>query len=218
MNKLISSIVNDIHAFLNPQNRLFFNEAEFQHGLAKYLEDTGKYNAVYLEYKLPNDLMSETNPKAYFLTADIVVKLGDDYVPIELKYKFNPTVKLHTGHYRFGKGNEPIILTDQNFRNDYRKECWHDVERLERLNKRYPNVCGGIFVLLTNDDDYEKNPGTKYNGALSLMPATGAQPVIDDVIHINIQHPHAVDWYPTDPNTYCMGQDNSGFRYCIIIE
>jgi len=217
----------DIHAFLNPEptgqqpltsgakgwNRLFYNETEFQRGLSNYLEDTGKYDAIYVEYKVPNK-MPFRSEKAHFMFIDIVVKGKDgDYVPIELKFKPNKEYK--TGDLRFGKADDYIEFQDDPYtRNLNRKDYWKDVERLEWLRDTYPNVVGGIFVLVTNDDDYEHKPGTHkdYGEIFSIMAAHDAQPVFNtDEVHVNISRPHDVNWYPAEPNTYCMGKSQIKF-------
>ena len=93
---------------------------------------------------------------------DIVVRRGNEYVPIELKYK----LKAISGRIsRFGeKSSEDVsIVTNQAAQNLGRYAFWKDVRRIELVKKHYRAVNAGIAVFLTNDESYHiSRVGTNY--------------------------------------------------------
>jgi len=80
-----NTIEQDVAAFFSRENELFFNENDFQMHLALYLRQTAHYDDVDIEYFIPKQELDGYvwNNNVYI---DIVVRSGDEYVPIELKY------------------------------------------------------------------------------------------------------------------------------------
>lgn len=175
--KLVQEVENDIRKFIKQQEELLFNEFDFQMQLAIYLRMTNKYDDVDVEYYMPtkkgkkkkkDDIDSEDYMPAqntnilegYDLDSnmrvDIVVRHGNEYVPIELKYV---TKKVVRDKERFGKlikGME--ILRDQAAQDIRRYDFWKDVRRIELIKKNFPAVKNGFAVFLTNDPSYKKDP------------------------------------------------------------
>jgi len=157
---LAEIIKNDIEQFIESNNELLFNERDFQVRLSMYLFQRGYYDDVDLEYHLPIGYKKAFD-KDYAIwetekpSIDIVVRKGDEYVPIELKYK----LKAISGSIsRFGektKKDVPIV-TNQSAQNLGRYAFWKDVKRIELVKKHYSNVKTGLAVFLTNDDSYTK--------------------------------------------------------------
>lgn len=83
------TIKKDIQSFLSERTELFFNESDLQMQLSVYLMQSGNYDDVNVEYYIPFNQLDGYlwNNELYI---DIVVRRGDEYVAVELKY---PTKK-----------------------------------------------------------------------------------------------------------------------------
>ena len=155
---LINDIESDIRNFLKQQNKLLFNEFDFQMQLAIYLSMTQKYDDVESEYFLPTkntDILKGYDWDSN-MRIDIVVRRGNEYVPIELKYV---TKRVIRDHVRFGeliKGME--ILKNHAAQDIRRYDFWKDVRRIELIKNIFPNVKNGLAVFLTNDSAYIREP------------------------------------------------------------
>ena len=165
--ELIELVRNDIKSFLTSNRELLFNERDFQMRLSLSLLASKHYDDVDLEYHLPVG----QNPsfdreyerwKTEKPSIDIVVRRGEEYIPIELKYK----LKAISGRIsRFGeKSPEDVaIVTNQAAQNLGRYAFWKDVKRIELVKKHYRSVNAGLAVFLTNDEYYLKSRvGTNY--------------------------------------------------------
>lgn len=165
--ELIDLVRNDIKSFLTSNRELLFNERDFQMRLSLSLLASENYDDVDLEYHLPVG-QNPAFDKEYKQwdtekpSIDIVVRRGNEYVPIELKYK----LKAISGRIsRFGeKSPEDVsIITNQAAQNLGRYAFWKDVRRIELVKKHYRAVNAGIAVFLTNDESYLKSRvGTNY--------------------------------------------------------
>lgn len=91
------TIKKDIQSFLSERTELFLNERDFQTQLSVYLKQSGNYKDVNVEYYIPFNQLDGYlwNNELYI---DIVVRRGDDYVAVELKY---PTKKNRRPHIAF---------------------------------------------------------------------------------------------------------------------
>lgn len=165
--ELIELVRNDIKSFLTSNRELLFNERDFQMRLSLSLLASKHYDDVDLEYHLPvRQNQSFDNEYKQWDTEkpsiDIVVRRGEEYIPIELKYK----LKAISGRIsRFGeKSPEDVsIVTNQAAQNLGRYAFWKDVRRIELVKKHYRAVNAGIAVFLTNDESYLKSRvGTNY--------------------------------------------------------
>ena len=165
--ELIELVRNDIKSFLTYNRELLFNERDFQMRLSLSLLASKHYDDVDLEYHLPIG-QKPSFDREYERwetekpSIDIVVRRGEDYIPIELKYK----LKAISGRIsRFGeKSPEDVpIVTNQAAQNLGRYAFWKDVRRIELVKKHYRAVNAGIAVFLTNDESYLKSRvGTNY--------------------------------------------------------
>lgn len=148
------TIKNDILTFLSKRTELFLNERDFQIQLSAYLKQSGNYKDVNVEYFIPfNQLDGYLWKNELYI--DIVVRRGDEYVAVELKY---PTKKVAKPISRFGEQlSEVPLLKEHSAQDIVQYNFWKDVRRMELLKKRFPSVKKGLAVLLTNDMMYEKS-------------------------------------------------------------
>lgn len=121
--------------------------------LATYLKEVGTYDDVDLEYFVPTNLLDgykdlwDTE-----LRVDILVRKGNEYCPIELKYK---TKKIETSLTRFGVDiADVVIVKDQGAQDLGMYGFWKDVKRIEMVKARFETVKSGLSVFLTNDVAY----------------------------------------------------------------
>ncbi len=162
-------VIRCIKEFLNSNERIFFNENEFQLYLAREIEKCGY--AIYLEYVV--EFPYENHHKALFakdsttkrknnqrMYIDIVVEKDGQYMPIELKYKTTNKQrnKVETGRNIFGIAGESKLLETQGAHNNGCYDFWRDVERIERVHRHYSAKGGrmvkGLAIMLTNDPQY----------------------------------------------------------------
>ncbi len=166
-NTLTADVAADIHQFfiaLTAQPSVFFfNENDLQIHLAIYLKTltapsgAPRYDDVEVEYFIPIGALPayvwdlKHGPKI-----DIVVRRGEAFVPIELKYS---TVQVTLNVTRFGHplSGLPPIVRRRGAQDLTRYGFWKDVKRLEYLKQHFvPNVAGGIALFLTNDPAFPK--------------------------------------------------------------
>lgn len=158
MSNLVSEVAADIHRFIGQLKELMFNERDFQMKLAVWLLASGAYDDVETEYFIPND---EARKAGYEwdsnLRLDIVVRKGDEYVPVELKY---PTRRVDSVVRRFGVLLRDVeIMKDQGAHDIVMYNFWKDVRRVEIIRDLFPGaVAGGLSVMLTNDPYYSRGP------------------------------------------------------------
>ena len=181
-------VLNDIHAFLNPNARVFANERDLQMNLAVYLKCVKHYD-VEVEYHVPSGvidtLLSQALPErcTYYpwlqpnsdkpqeIYVDLVVGNGEEYVPIELKYKkkeLRGDVELFGQNMGYG-----VILKGDAAMNFSRYGFWKDVCRVEFLTENFNNVKNGIVLFLTNDVSYKMTP-RKGSNCVNLAMGNGS--------------------------------------------
>lgn len=155
---LISAIKEDIIRFIAGCDELMFNERDFQMKLAVSLLATGAYDDVEVEYFIPNSVAKAAGYEwSSDLRLDLVVRKGDEYVPIELKY---PTRRVVTDIHRFGRILPGVeIVKNQGAQDIVMYNFWKDVRRVEVIRNLFPRaVKGGLSVMLTNDGSYVRGP------------------------------------------------------------
>lgn len=171
--KLIDNVIHDISDFLASNDEFFFNERDFQMHLAIALKRTSHYEDVDVEYTIPLDEINKLSPihpmKDVYpwcteLRIDIVVKKGNEYCPIELKYK-TKSLRDNVIIDRFGEQmNSSNLIKNQGAQDLGMYGFWKDVYRIELLKRRFPKtIKGGVCVFLTNDNSYRcenKKAGT----------------------------------------------------------
>ena len=146
----------------NKVSTIFNSERSFQLELAMYLKDTGSYDEVTMEYNIPEEVWDRWTRVTPFpcseksIYIDIVVRKGDEYAPIELKYvtaSYAPEGGSNfLGFEWIPEGLGPVeILKDQSAQAIRCYEFWKDVKRIEFLKESCPRVVGGISLILSND-------------------------------------------------------------------
>lgn len=163
-------VLKDIHEFLNQNTKVFANERDLQMNLAAYLKCTRQYD-VEVECHVPSNILSSLIPQTlserciYYpwfqinsdkpqeMYVDIVVSNGEEYVPIELKYKKK---ELKGDVVLFGQNMGTGVILKGDAAHDFgRYGFWKDVRRVELLVKSFENVKNGIVLFVTNDEAYK---------------------------------------------------------------
>ena len=154
---LTQIVEEDIGRFLQSVKCVFANERDLQMHLAIYLEKSGNYDSVEVEYYVPKEELTEGYIWDTEMKVDIVVSKDGIYVPIELKYKTKAISE--SSPVRFGESLSGAQITkNQAAQNLAKYDFWKDVRRLEILKKRFNNIYGGICLFLTNDESYINQP------------------------------------------------------------
>ena len=160
---LRDKVKEDIDRFLTDPKHMWFNERDLQMHLALFLKENKDYN-VDVEYHIPVDFIKGEYPwSTKTISIDIMVSKGEEYVPIELKYKLK---KLQNSVEITRCGKQCMkydIVCDQGARDHGCYDFWKDVKRIELLKKNFQNVKGGIAILVTNDIGYKKMPKENVN-------------------------------------------------------
>lgn len=163
-------VLNDIHDFLNQNDRVFANKHDLQMNLAVYLKCMKHYD-IEVEYHVPSGIIDTLLPQTlpmrftYYpwfqansdrpqeIYVDLVVSNGEEYVPVMLKYKkkeLKVDVKL------FGQNMGKGILMKADAKHDFRRyDFWKDVRRMEFLVDSFEKVKNGIVLFVTNDESYK---------------------------------------------------------------
>lgn len=175
-------VSQDIRAFFSgTQRSYFFNEDHFQHELALYLSKTNNYDEIIPEFRIPytfieeagkknktsenNEVLSEsseessTKTKSFKMYVDIMIRRGEEYFPIELKY---PVKSLVANIDFLGVHlEEAKLLRSQSAGNNRLYDFWADVKRIEVLKSLSPVINNGIALFLTNAEFYKKDRSDK---------------------------------------------------------
>lgn len=149
------TLINEIRYFLNNYVGFFHSEEEVQINLAKFLLDSGTYNNVYVEYYVNRNLIPNypwNNDKK--ISIDIVVRNGNDYIPIEIKYKTKQQI---FPHQVFGTQTN-VELAEQGAQNEGCYSFWKDIKRIEILKDTFNLNYSGIVLFITNDHSYLRPP------------------------------------------------------------
>lgn len=151
--KLVEIVQQDVHQFLTKNQELMFNERDFQMHLAVFLRETRKYDDVDVEYYVPYKVLNNYIWESE-LRLDILVRKGNEYLPVELKYK---TKRVTKGILRFEEKLTNIeVLKNQGAQDLGMYDFWKDVRRIELVRKRFNAVKNGLAVFVTNDSQYLK--------------------------------------------------------------
>lgn len=214
--KLVDIVQQDVHQFLTKNQELMFNERDFQMHLAVFLRETRKYDDVDVEYYVPykalNNYIWESE-----LRLDILVRKGNEYLPVELKYK---TKRVTKGILRFEEKLTNIeVLKNQGAQDLGMYDFWKDVRRIELVRKRFNAVKNGLAVFVTNDSQYLKpSRETSNNKAFNMNAGVhGKQKHWKDSnstcarTHGNfeVEKEYSIDW---SESVY----EDVKFYYCIV--
>ena len=156
MNGLKEVVKADVDSYLKATHtEILFNERDFQMHLATYLKETEHYDDVDLEYFVPTDMLDGYKDLWNSeLRLDILVRKGEEYCPIELKYK---TKAIKSSLKRFGVQVEDVVIVKNQGAQDLGMYgFWKDVKRVEMVKERFNAVISGLSVFLTNDESYKK--------------------------------------------------------------
>jgi hypothetical protein len=148
-------LINQIRTFLNNHVGFFHSEEEIQILLAKYLSNVGNYDDIFLEYYVSKKLITNypwDNDKK--ISVDIVVRIDNDYIPIEIKYK---TKRQIFPHKVFGSQTN-VELAKQGAQNEGCYSYWKDIKRIELLKEAFNLNNLGIVLFITNDLSYLNSP------------------------------------------------------------
>ncbi|MBQ7310318.1 MAG: hypothetical protein IJW88_02195 [Alistipes sp.] len=170
MATLVDLVRNDVCAFLKSNNKLLFNERDFQMHLATWLRNSyNNYDDVDVEYYVPSQVLDNYIWNSE-LRLDIVVKKGGEYCPVELKYK---TKKVERKISRFDEDltDDVVVMKNQGAQDLGMYDFWKDVRRVELVRNRFRNVKGGLAVFVTNDEFYTKGSKESSNNYLFNMSA-----------------------------------------------
>ena len=165
--KLTKDVANDIRVFLKNHVNLIVNEMELRMWIANTLLCSKKYDEIYLEYYLSKNVLN-IQPWSTNVYIDIVVRKGEEYLPIEIKFK---THKLGIFTDRFGDGNNHAIeiFRTQDAVDLGQYHFWKDVKRLEEIKANFNNVKNGLVLFLTNEPKYlVPVPKTNINANLGV--------------------------------------------------
>lgn len=159
---MLSTVGEDIRRFARQCCELMFNERDFQMQLALFLNQSGHYDDVEVEYYIQNAIAKKAGYEwDSDLKLDIVTRLADKYAVIELKY---PTRRVVSPIQRFGKAIDNCeIMKNQGAQDIVSYNFWKDVRRIEVVKRLFPDtVVGGLAVMLTNDPYYVRgaSPGS----------------------------------------------------------
>lgn len=183
---ILKQIGDDIKAFLKRREQMaldrairistvFNNERSLQLALAQYLMESGNYDDAIMEYLIPKEIIEKKalqmrdfhwgNENMYI---DIVVRKGDEYVPIELKYVTDSFVPKPTDEEDpvatnfLGSPYYSLEILKRHSAQDIRcYDFWKDVKRIEFLKETFPRVIGGFCLILTNEKSLVKGPTEK---------------------------------------------------------
>ena len=219
---LLQLVRNDVDAFLQNNDELFFNERDFQMHLALWLkESANEYDDVDMEYYVPQKTLDGYVWNSE-LRLDIVIRKGDEYLPVELKYKTKSVVGIN--FLRFGEDiNANVVEPYEIMRNQGAQdlgmyEFWKDIRRIECVRNRFEKVVGGLAIFLTNDLFYKKpNKDASNNYNFSMHNGTHSTckhwqrqtSTTKDYPDFDLDNEHNIQWQGTKVESVDM-------YYCIV--
>ena len=220
MSKLIDIVQQDIFAFLESNEELFFNERDFQMHLATWLRKSANdYDDVDVEYYVPKSELPNYVWDSE-LRLDIVVKKDGEYCPVELKYK---TKKVERQISRFDEilDDKVVVMKNQGAQDLGMYDFWKDVRRIELVRNRFAKVKGGLAIFVTNDALYTKASRPESNNYLLNMNE-GKHSVIKHWQNENsacakmnsyksfeVEKEYSINWHHRNV-------DNIPFHYCVV--
>ena len=149
------NLINQITEFLANHVGFFHSEEEVQILIAKYLLNTGVYDDIFVEYYVSRQLIPNypwNNDKK--ISVDIVVRIDNDFIPIEIKYK---TQRQIFPHHVFGSQTN-VELANQGAQNEGCYSFWKDIKRIEIFQETFSLNNLGIVLFITNDLTYLNQP------------------------------------------------------------
>ena len=142
---------------LKNKRPIFHSEADFQFALAWELQQQYLDASLRLEYPSPGD------PQKHI---DILVRLGNDVYPIELKYK--------KAKFRAVVNGEQYSLTDHSAQDLGKYDFVKDICRIEAFREHISGHRESYAIFLTNDPSYWNKPKNDTAGYLEFSVNNGA--------------------------------------------
>ena len=142
---------------LKNKRPIFHSEADFQFALAWELHQQYPDASLRLEYPPPGD------PQKHI---DILVWLGNDVYPIELKYK--------TAELSAVVNGEPYFLKKQSAYDQGQYDFVKDICRVEAFREHISGHREGYAICLTNDPHYWNRPRKTTAGYAAFSVHNGA--------------------------------------------
>ncbi|MCM1319373.1 MAG: hypothetical protein NC217_03215 [Muribaculaceae bacterium] len=166
---LLQSLHEDVSRFAKDLDTPLMNERDLQVRLAMYLKSCeNRYDDVMVEYAVPfNELCFEDDtdsrgnfPWANDIYVDIVVRQDERYALLELKYATRNLPKGLWNNTRFGSKmkSQVCMLKNQGAVDIVSYNYCKDIRRIEALTKMYPNIVGGIAMIITNNHLFWEKP------------------------------------------------------------
>lgn len=136
--------IEDVMNKLSKERPVFHSEADFQHSLA------WEIHKMHPNFNIRLEKREEINGEEFYLDIFITPKhfRSDKICALELKYK--------TKRLKITISNEGYHLKDQSAQDCGRYDFCKDIERLEKVLKKYDGI--GFAIFLTNDDLYWRTP------------------------------------------------------------
>ena len=199
---------------------IFRNEAQFQFDLAwKMREKLTEANvefAIHLEMQLSQEVANEYT--------DIVIEIGDELIPIELKYK------LADKRVKYVADNDEIITQVQSAPDYGCYDYWKDVYRIEKnLGHKYKGKCvkKGFAIIIANYHLYwdKSNRQTSKWQGLCIEDNTKSCEIYDGLSScrernepIKLTGKYDIKWenYTTSYREVVNGRTEHPFRYLIL--
>lgn len=194
---------------LGQSRPIFHSEADFQHALAWLIHEHYPTSRVRLEVNPYKD-----GQRAYI---DILLRIDDVLIPIELKYK--------TRTFNTSYGDEDFHLLNQSAHPLGRYDFIKDIVRLERFVETHPRSVG-FAIFLSNDpaywqvakhtgkidDKFRIHEGSSLNGNLGWGEMTGG------TSRKRSKELALADDYPLNWHNYSTLEDSSSgqFRYLLL--
>ena len=234
----------ELLAWIEAHTSLLSNERDMQVKIAKFLESRGRFDNVFTEYRVPlSELKArgvpvEPNPKLAKsrevspsfpwnnqMSVDIVVEKAGEFAALELKYATYPVAGVET---LFGQPmlTDAKILKNQAASDITMYNYWKDVCRIEMLTSIYPNVVGGIALIISNSHNYWMKPSASVNYAHFSMHeghtvgagivewnGTPAASVVEGYPRFVLNAAYPCRW--TDTNITVEATNGDKFRYLI---
>ena len=179
---MINTLKRDCENWISNFDELLMNECEMQLRLSHYLMDTKHYDKVHVEYAVPIEMVRErginvpckkddrphdfTVPSDFpwdneMLYLDIVVEKGGKFAIVELKDGSTTIDQDEVKLKRFGVDlpEKVEIMMAQDAYDETMYAYWKDVHRIEVLTRIFPNVEGGVSLIVANNRPFWKDSG-----------------------------------------------------------
>ena len=182
---LLDTLKEDCEYWISSYQALFMNECEMQLRLANYLASRqDHYDKVHVEYAVPIEMVrgrginvphKNARPQTFtvpsdfpwdneMLYLDIVVEKGGKFAIVELKDGSASIEQDEAKLNLFGEDLGGIdLLMAQDAYDETMYAYWKDVHRIEVLTRIFPNVEGGVSLIVANNRTFWQDSG-KNNG------------------------------------------------------